>query len=86
MEIVCKHHDEILNVDEKQLVTLWNIYLKCWNLGDIGGIEKIQKCFIAHYLNDFGDPYACCDNVKEVREQLFELLVATLRKSMEEKK
>ena len=80
MEIICKHHDEILKVDEKQFVEEWQEYLKWWkctfNVSD--SIENIQKYFVDRYFAKLDDVYFYCDNAEEVKEQLINLLITTL--------
>ena len=73
MEIVFKHHDEFMNVDEEWFIKRYKEWCKDENLSNRKS-EETMKGFVRDYLTGLDDCYYYCDNYDEITQQLLSIL------------
>lgn len=73
MEIVFKHHDEIMDINEKEFVESYKEWCKDGSFFDRKSKMTMER-FVEDYFSGLDDCYYYCDNGDEVTEQLLSIL------------
>lgn len=77
MELICKHEDDILFVDESSFIDDYLDWCDSNKVYENRKDENQMKKFINDFYNGLDDCYYYCDNAEENMEQLLNILISS---------